>query len=194
MPAVKRLLEDADDVASSDFDLVELNEAFAAQVLACDRELHFDPERLNVNGGAIALGHPIGATGARIVDHAAPRDEAAGRAARPGHALHQRRHGARRRLRGRVMEPLDDIDAYGTLRPTPTYQHVQYVVAQGIARLTLNRPPANVLSVEMMEEINSVLESIEYQSDVKLVVLVRHRQVLLRPASSSPTTWATAAT
>ena len=49
-----------------DFDLVEVNEAFAAQVLACDRELGFDHERLNVNGGAIALGHPIGATGARI--------------------------------------------------------------------------------------------------------------------------------
>jgi len=50
-----------------DFNLLELNEAFAAQVLACDRELHFDPERLNVNGGAIALGHPIGCSGARIV-------------------------------------------------------------------------------------------------------------------------------
>jgi acetyl-CoA C-acetyltransferase len=49
-----------------DFDLVELNEAFAAQVLACDRELHFDRERLNVNGGSIALGHPIGCTGTRI--------------------------------------------------------------------------------------------------------------------------------
>ena len=50
----------------NDFDLVELNEAFAAQVIACDRELHFDRERLNVNGGAIALGHPIGCTGTRI--------------------------------------------------------------------------------------------------------------------------------
>jgi len=50
----------------ADFDLVELNEAFAAQVLACDRELHFDRDSLNVNGGAIALGHPIGCTGARI--------------------------------------------------------------------------------------------------------------------------------
>jgi acetyl-CoA C-acetyltransferase len=49
-----------------DFDLIELNEAFAAQVLACDRELHFDRDRLNVNGGAIALGHPIGGTGTRI--------------------------------------------------------------------------------------------------------------------------------
>ena len=50
----------------ADFDLIELNEAFAAQVLACDRELRFDPDKLNVNGGAIALGHPIGCTGTRI--------------------------------------------------------------------------------------------------------------------------------
>jgi acetyl-CoA C-acetyltransferase len=50
----------------ADYDLVELNEAFAAQVLACDRELHFDRARLNPNGGAIALGHPIGCSGARI--------------------------------------------------------------------------------------------------------------------------------
>ena len=49
------------------FELVELNEAFAGQVLACLRELPIDPERLNVNGGAIALGHPIGCTGSRIV-------------------------------------------------------------------------------------------------------------------------------
>jgi acetyl-CoA C-acetyltransferase len=49
-----------------DFDLIELNEAFAAQVIACDRELHMDPAKLNVNGGSIALGHPIGCTGARI--------------------------------------------------------------------------------------------------------------------------------
>jgi acetyl-CoA C-acetyltransferase len=65
VPAVKRLLEQL-RLRLADFDLVEVNEAFAAQVLACDRELGFDPERVNVNGGAIALGHPIGATGARI--------------------------------------------------------------------------------------------------------------------------------
>ena len=49
-----------------DFDLVELNEAFAAQVLACTKELPMDIDRLNVNGGAIALGHPLGCTGARL--------------------------------------------------------------------------------------------------------------------------------
>ena len=51
----------------ADYDAIELNEAFAAQVIACDRELHFDPQRLNPNGGAIALGHPIGCSGARIL-------------------------------------------------------------------------------------------------------------------------------
>jgi acetyl-CoA C-acetyltransferase len=66
VPAVQKLLAKTGRELA-DYDLVELNEAFAAQVLACDRELHFDPERLNVNGGAIALGHPIGCTGARIV-------------------------------------------------------------------------------------------------------------------------------
>ncbi len=47
--------------------MIELNEAFASQVLACDRELRFDPQRLNPNGGAIALGHPTGCSGTRIV-------------------------------------------------------------------------------------------------------------------------------
>jgi acetyl-CoA C-acetyltransferase len=66
VPAVKKLLERL-SLRLGQFDLLEVNEAFAAQVLACDRELGFDAERLNVNGGSIALGHPIGATGARIV-------------------------------------------------------------------------------------------------------------------------------
>ena len=66
VPAVRKLLKKL-DWKLEQFDLVELNEAFAAQVLACDRELHFDQEKLNVNGGAIALGHPIGCSGARIV-------------------------------------------------------------------------------------------------------------------------------
>ena len=65
VPAIKSLLE-RQQIQLSDIDLVELNEAFAAQVIACDRELQFDADRLNVNGGAIALGHPIGCTGVRI--------------------------------------------------------------------------------------------------------------------------------
>jgi acetyl-CoA C-acetyltransferase len=65
VPAVRKM-ENKLGLKLSDFDLVELNEAFAAQVLACDRELHFDRDKLNTNGGAIALGHPIGCTGTRI--------------------------------------------------------------------------------------------------------------------------------
>jgi acetyl-CoA C-acetyltransferase len=65
VPAIRKM-EKKHGLNLSSFDLVELNEAFAAQVLACDRELHFDREKLNVNGGSIALGHPIGCTGTRI--------------------------------------------------------------------------------------------------------------------------------
>jgi acetyl-CoA C-acetyltransferase len=66
VPAVRNLLA-ATGVTLDAIDLVELNEAFAAQVLAVDRDLGLDRDRMNVNGGAIALGHPIGCSGARIV-------------------------------------------------------------------------------------------------------------------------------
>jgi acetyl-CoA C-acetyltransferase len=65
VPALQKL-EDRHNLRLHDFGLIELNEAFAAQVLACDRVLNFNREKLNVNGGAIALGHPIGCTGTRI--------------------------------------------------------------------------------------------------------------------------------
>jgi acetyl-CoA C-acetyltransferase len=66
VPAVRKLTART-GTKVEDYDAVELNEAFAAQVLACDRDLHFDRERLNPNGGAIALGHPIACSGARIL-------------------------------------------------------------------------------------------------------------------------------
>jgi len=65
VPALKKL-EEKTGVKTDEIDLIEINEAFAAQVIACQRELNIDPLKLNVNGGAIALGHPIGCTGARI--------------------------------------------------------------------------------------------------------------------------------
>ena len=65
VPALQKLA-DKHNLRVHDFGLMELNEAFAAQVLACDRVLNFNRDRLNVNGGAIALGHPIGCTGTRI--------------------------------------------------------------------------------------------------------------------------------
>jgi len=65
VPAIRALLEKT-RLTLADVDLIELNEAFAAQVIACQRDLSLDPAKVNVNGGAIALGHPIGATGARV--------------------------------------------------------------------------------------------------------------------------------
>jgi acetyl-CoA acyltransferase len=65
VPAVRKVLKLA-GLKLDDIGLVELNEAFAAQVIACLRELEIDPDRLNVNGGAIALGHPLGCTGAKL--------------------------------------------------------------------------------------------------------------------------------
>ncbi len=70
VPAVRKALARA-GLRVDQLDLVELNEAFASQVLACVRELGLDLERVNVNGGAIALGHPLGASGARILGHLA---------------------------------------------------------------------------------------------------------------------------
>ena len=66
IPATKKALERA-GVSIRDLDLIEFNEAFAAQALACIRALELDEDRVNVCGGAIALGHPLGASGVRIV-------------------------------------------------------------------------------------------------------------------------------
>jgi acetyl-CoA acyltransferase len=65
VPAVRKVLAQT-GLTLDQIDLVEINEAFAAQVLACLRELPIDPDRMNVNGGGIALGHPLGCTGAKL--------------------------------------------------------------------------------------------------------------------------------
>ncbi len=66
VPATKKVLEST-GLSLADIDLIEVNEAFAAQVIACERELKFDRDRLNVHGGGISLGHPIGMSGARVI-------------------------------------------------------------------------------------------------------------------------------
>jgi acetyl-CoA C-acetyltransferase len=69
VPAVRKVLQKS-GLTLDDMDLIEINEAFAAQVIACDRELQLDPNKVNVNGGAIAHGHPLGATGAILATKA----------------------------------------------------------------------------------------------------------------------------
>ena len=66
VPAIQKLLEKA-NLSIDEIELFEINEAFASQALAVQRELNIDSEKLNVNGGAIALGHPVGSTGSRLV-------------------------------------------------------------------------------------------------------------------------------
>ena len=66
MPAIRSCVERT-GVDLGDVDLIEINEAFSAQYLGCEKELGLDRERCNVNGGAISLGHPLGATGTRLV-------------------------------------------------------------------------------------------------------------------------------
>ena len=65
-PAIRKALERA-GLTLADLDLIEINEAFAPQYLACEKELGLDRDKVNVNGGAIALGHPLGASGARLL-------------------------------------------------------------------------------------------------------------------------------
>ena len=92
VPAIRKALKAA-GLTLDDIGLVELNEAFAAQVLACLAELPIDPDKLNVNGGAIALGHPLGCTGAKLTTTLLLRDAAPGRALRPGDDVRRRWHG-----------------------------------------------------------------------------------------------------
>lgn len=69
VPATRKILKKS-GLSLDDIDLIEINEAFSAQVIACDRELHMDSEKVNVNGGAIAHGHPLGTTGAILATKA----------------------------------------------------------------------------------------------------------------------------
>jgi hypothetical protein len=94
-PAIKSALERA-SLKLSDMDLVEVNEAFAPQYLAVEKELGLDRAKTNVNGGAIALGHPLGASGARITGHLVYELARRKRALRHRERVHRRRAGDRR--------------------------------------------------------------------------------------------------
>ncbi len=94
VPAIKAVLERA-GLTLADIDRFEINEAFGAQVLACARELGLDEDKLNVNGGAIAIGHPLGATGVRLAITLARELKRSGTALRHRLGLHRRRPGHR---------------------------------------------------------------------------------------------------
>ena len=98
LPAVQKLLAKT-GLSIADIDLFELNEAFASQSVYCQRELGIPDDKLNVNGGAIALGHPLGCTGAKLTATRAARAQAARRALRGRHDVHRRRPGRGRAVR-----------------------------------------------------------------------------------------------
>ena len=79
VPAIQQACKKA-GLQASDLDLIEINEAFSAQYLGCEKELKLDRKKCNVNGGAIALGHPLGATGARLLLTLVREMEQAGKA------------------------------------------------------------------------------------------------------------------
>ena len=100
-PASKKALAQA-GMTAGDIDLWEINEAFAAVPLQTIRKLEIDPAKVNVNGGAIALGHPLGATGAMLLGTALDELERRDLQHRPDHALHRRRPGHRHHHRARL--------------------------------------------------------------------------------------------
>ena len=101
IPASRKALEKA-GWKIDDLDLVEANEAFAAQAIAVNKDMGWDTGKVNVNGGAIALGHPIGASGAPGPGDPAARDAEARRQEGPRHPVHRRRHGHRHVRRARL--------------------------------------------------------------------------------------------
>ena len=116
IPASKKALEKAGWTVK-DLDLIEANEAFAAQACAVNKGLGWDTDKVNVNGGAIAIGHPIGASGARVLTTLLLRDEAAQRQEGPGNAVHRRRHGHRAVRRARLSALNSRSQVRGRQRP-----------------------------------------------------------------------------
>ncbi len=92
VPATRKALARA-GLTIDDIDVVEINEAFGSQAVACVRELGIPWEKVNIDGGGIAIGHPLGATGARITAKGRPDHEARGQALRPLDSVHRRRPG-----------------------------------------------------------------------------------------------------
>ena len=125
-----------------DIDLFEVNEAFASVVLAWQSETGAAPEQTNALGGAIALGHPLGATGARHDDHDDPSPAPHRRSLRPPDDVRRRRHGQRHHHRAFVMTE------------NVIYRHVA-----GVCHVELNRPAvSNAVDLSMAHELEAAID------------------------------------
>ena len=162
MPATRKALAKA-GLTIDDIDLFEVNEAFAAVPMRFMKELGVPHEKVNVNGGAIAMGHPLGATGAMLVGTLLDELERRKLQARPGHAVRRRRHGHRDDRRARLTSA-----AMETLR----YE----LAADGIATITFDAPDAAVNTM-----------TLAWQHDLAAAAAqARRRQGRASAASCSP--------
>ena len=149
--AIPKALRQA-GLALGDIDLVELNEAFACQALAVIEATGLDPERVNVNGGAVALGHPLGCTGAKLLDPDPARDGPAEVPLRPRHDVRGGRDGRGRDLRT-VVNPLRGQAPPGTRETSmATEAKVPVVAARGGSFLIEDRTPDEVFTPEDFSE------------------------------------------
>ena len=133
VPAIRKALKLA-GLTLDQIDLVELNEAFAAQAIACLRELPIDPSRLNVNGGAIALGHPLGCTGAKLTTTLLY--EMQRRGSRYGIVTHvrRRRHGRGGNLRSGMLNAVARTRRPEIRRPTMEHNECHDNIRPAAAR------------------------------------------------------------
>ena len=158
VPAARKVLDKA-GLTIDDIDLFEVNEAFAVVAEKFIRDLDLDRDKVNVNGGAMALGHPIGATGAILIGTVLDELERTRRPARPRHHVRRRRHGPG--------------DHHRTDLSMSDEQAVLYEVTdEAVGVVTLNRPDkANSQTPAMLDELNDVLMGAAADRAVKVIVL-----------------------
>ena len=150
-PATRKALKKA-GLTIDDIDLIEMNEAFAAVVLRFVKDMDVDIDKVNVNGGAIAMGHPLGATGGMILGTLIDELERTEQALRPGHAVHRRRHGHR-----------DDRGAHLMSDSTIRYEKD----ADGVVILTLDDPnqSANTMNEAYKASMAATVDRLEAEKD-----------------------------
>ncbi len=156
----------------SDIDLFELNEAFASVVLRYQQAFDIDSSKINVNGGAIALGHPLGATGAMILGTVLDELERRKLKHRAGHAVHRRRHGHGNHHRARLIGFRSIKMAYKNFKVETD--------ADGIALVTWDIPgkSMNVFDLSVIEELDKIVAETTADANVKGVVVTSGKDAL----------------
>ena len=166
VPATQKVL-DRTGLSVGDLGAVELNEAFATQSLASMRRLGLDPDIVNNDGGAIALGHPLGSSGSRIAITLLGRMEREDAQDRPRHHVHRRRPGHRHAAGARLMAAPDSANGHLSTRDFSTL-----LVEEREDRVVvlLNRPEVrNAIDQQMVDELHAVCAALEQNPKVLII-------------------------